>query len=428
MAASVFTRVATVPPLNASSPRSHLDKALGRMQYASDVELPGMLVGKALRSPHAHCRVNGINVRPALALPGVHAVLTARDIPGLNKIGKTVGDQEFLVSDHARTVLDALALVAAESEEAADAALASIQLDLTPLPAVFDPEAALAPDAPRLYPNGNQLADFEIVHGDARAAMLTADVIVENTYRFPWIEHAFLETEAAIAAPCADDKLNVWLGCHSIYGEREILSRALDRPEEDFRVILIPAGGSFGGKDDNIIAVWAALLAQRTGRPVRIAWDRRESIRGHSKRHSQIIHHRLGARANGELVAAEVSILADTGAYAHWGPSIIRFASLQSTGPYRVPHAHVRARLAYTNNLVAGAMRGWGTPGVEFAAESQMDELARQLGMHPLRLRWLNALRDGDETITGAPLPEGCYYRKTLEQAARAAGVALETK
>ncbi len=405
-----------------ASPRSHLAKACGEMLYSGDLEPPGMLIGKALRSPHPHCLVNHIDVRPALALPGVHAVLTARDIPGLNSIGKTIADQEFLSSERARTVLDALAIVAAESDEAADAALRAIQLDLTPLAAVFDPEAALAPGAPALYPNGNLVADFEIVHGDVPAAMRSADVVVDNTYRFPWIEHAFLETEAVLATPGEDGRLTVWLGCHNIYGEREVLSRALARPVEQIRVVLIPAGGSFGGKDDNIIAVWAALLADCTQRPVRFVWNRQESIRGHSKRHSQIIHHRLGAQANGELVAADVSILSDTGAYAHWGPSIMRFASLQATGPYRVPHAHVQARLVYTNNLVAGAMRGWGTPGVEFAAESQMDELARRLGMHPLQLRWLNALRDGDRTITGTRLPDGCRYRETLAAAARSAG------
>ncbi len=415
----------TAFPRDASS-RSHLAKACGQMRYTGDLELPGRLIGKALRSPYPHCLVNRIDPRPAMELHGVRAVLTARDIPGINSIGKTVLDQEFLVSVRARTVMDALALVAAESEEVADAALNAIELDLTPLPAVFDPEAALAPGAPQLYPSGNLLSDFEIVHGNAAEALRSADIVVENTYQFPWIEHAYIETEGALAAPEEDGTITVWLGCHNIYGERQILSQAFDWPEEQFRIILAPAGGSFGGKDDNLVGVWTALLALRTGRPVGMIFSRAESLRGHSKRHSQHIQHRLGARANGELVAAEVSILSDTGAYAHWGPSIMRFASLQATGPYRVPHARVRARLAYTNNLVAGAMRGWGTPGVEFAIESQMDELARRIGMHPLQLRWLNALRDGDNTITGTPLPGGCRYRETLAGAARAVGVRLD--
>lgn len=395
------------------------------MQFTGDLFLPDMLIGKALRSPYAHCEVNNIDVRSALQIPGVHAVLTAQDIPGENIIGKTVDDQEFLVSKRARTVMDSLAIVAAESEGAADAALQAIDLDLTPLPAIFDPEEALKPDSPRLYPDGNLLMNFTIEHGDAEAAMSEADIVVENTYRFPWVEHAYLETESVLAAPDKEDVITIWLGCHNIFGERTVLARAFDWPEQRFRIVLVPAGGSFGGKDDNIVPVWAALLAHRTQRPVRFIFNRKESIRGHSKRHSQIIHHRLGLRSDGQLISAIVNILSDTGAYAHWGMGILRFASLQSTGPYRMPNAYVNTQLVYTNNIVAGAMRGWGTPGVEFAMEIQMDTAARKLGMHPLRLRWINALRDGDMTITGTEVPPGCFARETIEAAARSVDLDL---
>jgi CO/xanthine dehydrogenase Mo-binding subunit len=407
------------------SARSHLAKATGTMQYASDLTLPGMLIGRALRSPYPHCEINHINIEPALAIPGVHAVLTADDILGENRVGKTVADQEFLASKRARTVLDTLAIVAAESEEAAEAALEAIELDLTPLPAVFDPEEALRADAPQLYPDGNLLMDFKIVHGDAEQAMREADIIVENTYTFPWIEHAFIETESTLAAPDEDGTITIWLGVHNIYGEREVLAKSFGWPMERFRIILVPAGGSFGGKDDNIIPTWAALLAYKTGRPVRFVLSRKESIRGHSKRHGQRIAHRLAARADGKLMAAQVEILADTGAYAHWGEGILHFASLQSTGPYRIPAAHVHTKLVYTNNIVAGAMRAWGTPGVEFAMETQVNTLAQKLGMHPLQLRWLNALRDGDITITGSEVPPGCRVRETIEAAARDIGLDL---
>jgi len=383
-----------------------------------------MLIGKALRSPYPHCRINRIDTSHALEVPGVRAVLTGQDIPGVNRVGKTVYDQPFLATEGARTVMDALAIVAAETEEGADAALAAIELDLTPLPAVFDPEEALKPGAPQLHPNGNLLMHFNIVHGDAEAGMAKADIIIENTYYSPPLEHAFLETEAVVAAPDEDGTITVWLGCHYIYGERIVLAVGFGWPEERFRVILVPPGGAFGGKDDNIIAVWAALLAHRTGRPVRFVFGRRESIRGHSKRHGQRIEHRLGARRDGRLVAAQVHILADTGAYAHWGEGILRFASIHATGPYRVPNAHVETRLVYTNNIVAGAMRCWGTAGVEFAMESQMDILAEELGMHPLKLRWISALREGDTMITGR-LPPGCNFVDTLEAAGRSIGLNL---
>jgi len=414
-----------VMPEGQVSLQSPLAKACGQMMYTSDLSLPGMLIGKALRSPHPHCRINHIDILTALTIPGVHAVLTARDIPGGNIFGKAVEDQPFLVDERARTVMDSLAIVAAETEEAAQAALAAINVDLTPLPAVFDPEDALKPGVTPLHNASNLLLDFQIVHGDAQSVMDSADIIVENDYYFPWIEHAFLETEAALAAPSEDGSLTVWLGCHNLYAERATLARAFGWPERRFRIILAPAGGSFGGKDDNLIGVWAALLAYRTGRPVRFLFDRRESVRGHSKRHSQRIHHRLGVHKDGHLAAAQVSILLDTGAYAHWGPSIMRFACLQATGPYRMPAAHVKGQLIYTNNITAGAMRGWGTPGVEFAMESQMDILAEKLGIHPIKLRWMNALRDGDETIVGRLLPPGCKYVETLEAAAQAAGLSL---
>jgi CO/xanthine dehydrogenase Mo-binding subunit len=322
--------------------------------------------------------------------------------------------------------MDALALVAADTEQTAQEGLDAIELDLTPLPAVFDPEEALRAGAPEVHPEGNLRLDFRIVFGDAEKAMRDADAVVENTYRYPWIEHAYLETEAVVAAPSEDGTITVWLGCHNIFGERIVLAQTFGWPESRFRVILVPAGGSFGGKDDNIMPTWASLLAHRTGRPVKFFPSRRESIHGHSKYHSQRIHHRLAARSDGQLLAAQVSILSDTGAYAHWGASMLKFASLQSTGPYRVPNARVEAKLVYTNNVVAGAMRAWGTPGVEFAMESQMDALAVKLGLHPLKLRWINALRDGDQTITGRLVPPACRVRETIEAAARASGVALE--
>jgi len=276
----------------------------------------------------------------------------------------------------------------------------------------------LNPNSPNLYPKGNLLSEFTIIHGDAENAMRNADIVVEDTYKFPWIDHAFLETESVVAAPNFDGSITVWLGVHNIYGERSILASAFGWPEDRFRVILVPPGGSFGGKDDNIHAVWASLLAYYSKKPVKIVFSRKESIRGHSKRHSQIIHHKLGARSDGTLISSIVNIFADTGAYAHWGENIFKFASIQSVGPYRIPNARVTSKLVYTNNIVAGAMRCWGTPGVEFAAESQMNKLAIKLGIHPLKLRWINALQNEDVSITGKKIPPFCNFKPTIEAAA----------
>jgi len=401
-----------------SSSRSHLAKACGEMIFASDIKLPGMLIGKILRSPYPHCKINEVNIEKAKTIPGVHAIVTAKDILGKNLVGKTVEDQPIIAEGIARTVLDALAIVAAESDEIAEYALKSILLDLEPLPALFDPYKALHPDAPNLHPNGNLLSEFSIIHGDAETAMLSADVIVEDTYKFPWIEHAYLETESVVAAPNNDGSITIWLGVHNIFGERSVLASAFNWSEDRFRVIHVPPGGSFGGKDDNIHAVWAALLAYYSKKPVKIVFSRKESMRGHSKRHSQIIHHKLGARSDGTLLSAIVNIFSDTGAYAHWAENIFKFASLQSIGPYRIPNAHVTSKLVYTNNIVAGAMRCWGTPGVEFAAETQINKLAQILGMHPLKLRSINALQNGDISITGKSIPPHCNFSETLLAAA----------
>jgi len=410
-------------PLGSVSARSHLDKACGKTIYPSDLRLPGTLVGKVLHSPYPHCIIHAIHTEQASRLPGVHAILTARDIPGVNKDVKTIADQPFLAEDRARTVMDALALVAAESEAAAQAALHTIRLDLQPIPAVFDPVEALQPEAVQVHPNGNLAYQFQILHGDVEAGLQEAQVIIENDYTFPWIEHAYLETEAALAAPSEDGTLTIWLGSHDIYSDRAGLSLGFGWPEERFRVILLPPGGSFGGKHVPI-GFYAALLAQRTNRPVHIHYSRAESLRGHPKRSPMRIHHRLGANKDGRLVAADIEILGDTGAYLHWAPLILDFCSIQATGPYRLPHARVTGRLVYTNNIIASGMRALGTPQVEFAAESQMDQLANRLGMHPLKLRWINALREGDMMITGRLAP-GVAFAQTIQAAARSIGLEL---
>lgn len=412
------------PAKGTVSPHSSLAKACGQVIFPSDFSLPGMLVGKVFYSPYPHCQVNALHTDQAKRLPGVRAVLTWKDIPGINKDIKLIADQPFLVEDRARTVMDALALVAAETDEAAETAIQAIQADLTPLPAVFDIEEALTPEAPKIHPNGNLAYEFKIVHGKVEAGMREAEIVIENEYLFPWIDHAYLETEAAVAAIDDERVITVWLGSHDIYSDRIGLSVGFGWPEERFRVVLIPPGGSFGGKHVPV-GFFAALLANATRRPVKIHYSRRQSLRGHAKRSSMRINHRLGAKKDGHLTAVDVRVVSDTGAYVHWAPLIIDFCSIHATGPYRVPHAQVISKLVYTNNIVASGMRGLGTPQVEFAVESQMDQLAERLHIHPLKLRWINALREDDEIITGHAVP-GCQYADTLLAAACCAAVELE--
>jgi xanthine dehydrogenase molybdenum-binding subunit len=297
-------------------------------------------------------------------------------------------------------------------------------LDLEPLPVVTDPLEALQPNAPQLHEGGNLLKHIKVRHGDVNRGFAEADVIVENEYRLPFIEHAFMEPESAVAAPLGD-RITVWVGSQNPYLERSCVAAALGVSEERVEVIDMHAGGGFGGKDDQLVAIFVALLAQATGRPVRLFYDRRESIRGHSKRHAWIVRSKWGATKAGKLTAIEAEIYADTGAYAHGGELIASFVSILSSGPYEVPNAKVDTYVVYTNNLVGGAMRAWDNQVGAFVAESQMDELAAVLGMHPLKIRWLNALREGSRLICGGTVPKGVGVRATLEVAARLVGVEL---
>ena len=403
-----------------------LARATGALRYASDLYGPDLLVAHVVRSPYAHCRIHKIDTHAAKQVPGVHAVLTHEDIPGKKHVGKSREDQPILAIDVCRTVQDAICLIAAESKAAAQEAAEALVLDLEPLPPVFDPAAALEHDAPQLWPEGNLLKVVNIIHGDVETGFAEADVIIENDYKTPFIDHAYMETEAVVANPEPDGGVTVRLGCHHPYGERYHLAGALNLPEPLVRVIEVPQGGAFGGKDDNLVAIFTALLALATGRPVRLFYSRLDSMEGHSKRHPQAIHFKTGARRDGRLTACDVSLLVDIGAYTSWSESVIAFVSINACGPYEVPHARVVSRLVFTNNIAAGAMRAWGMPGITFAIESQMDALAAALDIHPLRLRWINALREGSQLITGRTVPPGVYFRDTLAMAAAAMGVSLE--
>ena len=401
-----------------------LSRATGTAVYGCDLRLPGMLVARVVHSPLPHCLVRAIHTATAKAISGVHAVLTARDIPERKLIGKMYLDQPILVMDRARTVLDSMCLIAAESEELAEQAAEALEFDLEPLPVVTSPKEALKPGAPQLHEGGNLLKHIKVRYGDVKRGFAQADVIIENEYHLPFIEHAFLETESAVAAP-KGDKITVWVGSQNPYLERSQVAAALGLPEEKVEIVDMHAGGGFGGKDDGLVAIFVALLAHATGRPVRLFFDRKQSIQGHSKRHAWTIRSKWGATREGKLTAVETKMYADTGAYAHWGEPIATFVSLLSTGPYEVPNVKIDTYVVYTNNLVGAAMRAWDNQAGAFVTESQMDELAAALGIHPLKLRWLNALREGSALICGGTAPRGVGIRATLEAAAQVVGVTL---
>jgi len=386
-----------------------LERLTGQARYTDDLQFPGMLYGRALRSPLPHAEVISVDVSEAERMPGVVRVLTARDVPGENVYGLLVADQPIFCDRVVRYVGDCLALVVAETPEAAEAALGKIKADLRPLPVVTTPQEAMAPGAPVLHDREdgpNILKHIALRKGNVEEGFAQADVIVEADYRVPFVDHAFLETECSIGVPESDGTLTVYCGSQGPVFDRKQVAVAVGLPEERVRIAHMLTGGAFGGKEDVAGQVLAGVAAYVTGRPVKVLFDRQESIRVHHKRHAEWIHLKTGATRDGRLVAVEARIIGDTGAYASTGDAVLFRSATFAAGPYVVPHARVDAYAVHTNNPTCGAFRGFGGTQVCFASEVQMEKLAQALGMDSYELRMRNALDLGLATLTGHVLTE----------------------
>ncbi len=397
------------------------DKVCGKALFIEDLEPPGVLHARVLRSPHPHARVLEVDAEAARALSGVLAVLTARDIPGENLIGETVKDRPVLCGERVRFCGDPVALVAARTPEVAEEACSLIRVAYEPLPPVLSPEEALRPGSPSLHPGGNLLAERKVRRGDVEAALREAHLIVENTYQLPMIQHAYLEPDGAIALPQEGGRLKVLCASKDPHRDLEEVAEVLGVSPEAIALDEVTMGGGFGGKLDPPVIIFVALLAQRTGRPVKLIYSREESFGATNKRHPFTIHYTTAARRDGRIVAVRVRALADTGAYATVGSITLTRATIHAVGPYRVPNVDIHSRAVYTNNPISGAMRGFGVPQIALAHESQMDEIAGRLGLSPWEIRKLNALREGDETATGQRLEASVGITATLEKVERRA-------
>lgn len=399
------------------SPRRHLalEKVLGKPIYTADLPAPGALVAKLVTSRYPHAEIVSIDTAEALRVPGVVAVITHRDIPGRKVYGLIKKHQPVLAFDRVRMVGDPVAMVLAQHREAAERGAALVKVEYRPLPVVSSPRQALQEGAPALHEEGNVLATVSYRKGDPEGVFARGDVVVvEGEYFTPAVEHAYLEPEAALAIPTGGG-VEVFCPSQGSFAYREQIAATLNLPPERCRVVYVPAGGAFGGREEPLGAIQAALGAYLTGRPVRLVLTREESIRMSTKRHAEYLRYRTAATRDGRLLAVEAEILLDTGAYASAGPAVtVRSASF-AAGPYYVPNVRVEAKAVYTNNPVAGAMRGFGSPQVAFAAESQMERLARVLGIDPFELRLKNALRPGLTTATGDLLGPGNALVATLE-------------
>jgi len=380
-----------------------LDAVLGKPSYTADLITGPYLFVRAVRSPHAHARIKGINVSKALKVKGVKAVFTHRDIPGENDAGSLISDRPLLAVDKVRHYGEAVALVVGERIECVEEAVKQVEVEYEPLPAVFDPIDALRPDAPRVQDRGNLITHFKIRKGDIEKGFEQADVVIENTYRTPFMDGVPLETEVAYAIPEQDGRITCISSMQNPFDVYNKVVKILGVSPERVRIIQAATGGGFGPKSDETpidIAAYACLSAFKLGMPTFAVFTREESMTVQCKRHQFTIINKTGATEDGKLVAWKSTLYEDTGAYISKGHLVIGRATFHCTGPYEVPNVWADGYCVLTNNTMAGSTRGFGAPQAHFAAEVQMDILAKKLGMDPVELRAKNILRPGTLTAT----------------------------
>ena len=372
------------------------EKARGDFLFSNDLSSEDMLWGQTLRSPYPSAKIRKIDFSQALAMDGVHAILTADDVPGENIFGLEHPDQPVLAFDLVRYVGEPVAIVAANHPEVAKKAADAIYVDYEELDPLVNSQKAIK--AAPIHPEGNIIRHLVIKHGDPDAI---GNIIVEGEYEVGMQDQAFLGTESGIAFPSADGGVDLHISTQWLHSDRDQVASALNLPDDLVRVTLAGVGGAFGGREDVSMHVHLCMLAMHTGRPVKMVYDRNESFLGHVHRHPAKIWFRHSANESGLLVKVEAKVILDGGAYASTTSAVLANACCFSVGPYRVPNALIEGWGVRTNNPPCGAMRGFGNVQTCFAAEAQMDKLASALSMDPVELRLLNALKTGDTLITG---------------------------
>ena len=409
------------------------EKVRGRPIYAGDLALTGMLHARIVRSPHASARITRIDTGAARALPGVAVVLTHADVPR-NEMrmelpgrmaeataGAVLATQPILAADRVRFQGEPVVAIAAETPELADRAAELVLVDYEELPGIYDPLEALRPGAVEVHPGGNVLRRWHIRKGDVAEGFRRADVVVENTYRTPFIDHVYIETETGIGWIDAEGVLTLRVSTQVLEHFRDVAD-VLRLPHSRVRLEGAYLGGGFGGKEDVTVECLLGLLVWKARRPVRLVFSREESFIGHGKRHPYVMRYKTGAARTGELVALEAELVSDSGAYAALSPWVLLYSLVTATGPYRVPHVTVDAVSAFTNNPIASAYRTFGSIQTCIAYESQMDALAAALGMDPLELRAKNFLKKGDALSTGQVMESDPMLEETMRRAWAALG------
>jgi OHCU decarboxylase len=393
-----------------------IPKVKGEFEYSSDMGMEGMLWGATLRSPHPRADIWAIDIARALAIPGVHAVLTHTDVPGAKTYGMEVSDQPVLAINHVRFQGEPVAIVAADHPETARRAADAIAVEYEVLEPLTDAERAMAPDAPELHPEtpdtprvhgtGNVLRHVRINHGDPDAQ---AEVVVTGEYEVGMQDQAFLGPESGLAVPDAEGGVDLYIATQWLHVDQRQVADSLGLPPEKVRLTLGGVGGAFGGREDLSMQIHACMLALYTGRPVKMSYSREESFYGHVHRHPCRMRYEHGATRDGRLVYVRARIVLDGGAYASSSTAVCANAACFACGPYDLPNARIDSYVVYTNNPPCGAMRGFGAVQVAFAHEAQMDRLAAALDIDPVELRLRNAMAPGSGMPTGqlitAPAP-----------------------
>ena len=392
-----------------------VERLKGEPIFSADLELEHPLTLKALRSTRAHALITKIDIESALQVKGVVRVFTASDVPGNNLTGIITKDRPLLVSDKVRFVGDAIALVAAENEEAAEKGVNEINVIYEDLPAVFDPEEALEDSAPKIHEKGNLLFTRKVKKGSIDKAFENCQAVVEKTYQTSCLEHTYLEPDAGAGYVERDGTIVIFASTQNPHYDHSDVVSILGVEDEKVRIIQAATGGGFGSKLDLNVQGFIGLALYHLKRPVRYVYSREEAFLATAKRHPLAMIMKTGADSNGKLLAMKARIICDTGAYASYGIAVASRSAVHATGPYEVENVDIEALCVYTNKPFSGAMRGFGAPQMAFAHESQMDLLAKELNMDPLEIRRVNMFKQGSETATGQKLTESVGILECLD-------------
>lgn len=394
-------------------------KVTGDAKYIEDLDMPGLLYGKILRSPIPHGKIHNIDIAKAKRLSGVKAVLTSNDAPK-TKYGLVVPDELILAEGKVRFIGDEVAAVAAIDRDTAEEALGLIKVKYEEMPAVFDPEEAMAPGAPLLHEAVKNVAyQVEFTRGNFLHGMDSADFVMEGRFETPRVYQSYLEPSGCIGFYDAYGVLNLWSPCQKVFLTRSLLSKALNMPPSKIRIVQVTGGGGFGGKIEQKLPAIVSLLALRTRKPVKVINTRSEDFMIGRSRVATRIDVTMGIKKDGTLVAKKTRAIADNGAYSSFAPSILNTIAMRHDNAYRFTNLQTEAYLVYTNQVPTGAFRGFGNPQLIFAVESMLDMLAEKAGIDPVEIRLKNASRTNDVTVHGWKIRSGglqeCIERASTE-------------